>query len=105
MKDAGLVENDRRYPNKAVADIKDEIEATAVRWYKIGAKRGALVVLEAILNGEFVIESDKDGNLEISTRLNEIFWRKPLNVTVGNEKRKVSKRKYKLTLKDLEFDI
>jgi hypothetical protein len=106
LKNAGLVEVDTLYPADAVGNLHDEILSVAQRWYKVGARRGALRVLKAFLDGKFEVTKDKHGQIEIVARANRpLSWSRPLNVTVGNGKRTVQKTTYKLTLKDLEFDL
>lgn len=103
MKDAGLVDDDRLYPNEAIDDVQDEIEKTARRWYKIGARRGALALIDALLDGKFEVTVDKNGQRTLVAHVNSVEWEKSLIVSVGNSKRQIKKKKYQLTLNDLEF--
>lgn len=105
FKSAGLVEQDSLYPQQAVQDVQSEILSAAKRWYKIGARRGALQTLEAFLDGDFEVRINKDGKREIIAKKESVLWNKRLNVTVGGSKQQVQKRKYELTLQDLEFDV
>ena len=105
FKEAGLAEEDSLYPCDAIKDVQTIGLSIAERWYEIGAKRGARKVLEAFLDGHFEIATDKDGKREIVANVNSVSWTKTLSVGVGNEKHQVLKRTYKLTLKDLEFDV
>ena len=104
LKDAGLIEEERLYPKEAVKDVQSEILSVAERWYAVGAKRGALEVLEAFLNGDFEVRVDKNGKREIIANIDSVTWDKRLNVTVGNKKEQVPKQTYELTLEELEFD-
>lgn len=103
IKEAGLIEEDTLYPAKAVDNLQEEILSVAQNWYKIGAKRGALEILEAFLDGKFKLQPDADGKLEI-VATKTIQWERRLNVTVGNTKLGIPKQRYKLTFKQLEFD-
>ena len=105
LKKVGLVEQDTLYPKDAVQNVQTEVLAVAERWYKVGAKRGALVIVEAFLDGRLEVQIGKNGNREIVARENSITRRKKLNVTVGNNKQKVPEQMYELTLRELEFDV
>ena len=105
FKDDGLLDDDTLYPDDAVDEIKDDMLRLARKWYRIGAKRGALETLEAFLNGDFEITKSKRGKIEIIANKDELSWKRGLNVTVGNEKKHIESRKYKLKIeKDLGFD-
>ena len=78
--------------------------AVAERWYQVGARRGALEILKAILGGDFEVQTSKSGKRAIAASVQAVTWIKCLKVSVGNEKKRVAKRTYKLTLEDLEFD-
>lgn len=105
LKTAGLVEQDSLYPQQAVQDVQSEILSVAERWYRVGARRGALELLEAFLDGDFEVQINKSGKREIIANKNSVVWSKRLTVTVGNAKQQVPERTYELTLKDLEFDV
>jgi hypothetical protein len=105
FKEAGLVEDECFYPSEAVENVQDEMLGIAQTWYEIGAKRGAVEILNAILDEKFKVRKDAKGNMEIVAEVNNISWSKRLKVTIGNERRYVKKQKYTLTLKDLEFDV
>jgi hypothetical protein len=104
LKDAGLVEEESHYPKEAVKDVQSEILLVAERWYAVGAKRGALEILGAFLNGDFEVRVDKNGKRKIIANIDSVTWDKRLNVTVGNKKEQVPKQTYELTLEELEFD-
>jgi hypothetical protein len=104
FKSAGLVEEESLYPQQGVDDVQHQVLSAAQTWYQVGAKRGAIEVLEAFLNGEFEVRTNKKGQREIIATAKAVTWKRGLNVTVGNEKHHVARRSYKLTLKDLEFD-
>src|SRR5258705_7971312 len=89
LKQAGLVEQDSLFPEQAVRDVQDEVRAAAQRWYRIGAKRGALEVLEALLGGHLAVHTDKQGKREIITSKSSLKWTKALNVRVGKSKQRV----------------
>ena len=72
LKDAGLVEEDSLYAREAVADVQDEILVRATAWYKIGAKRGALEILEALLDGKLTVRKKADGTREIVAKTDAI---------------------------------
>lgn len=105
FKDDGLLDDDTMYPDDAVDEIKDDMLRLARKWYKIGAKRGALETLEAFLDGKFEVNKKKNGEIEIIANMDELSWKRGLNVTVGSEKKHINSRKYKLKIKkDLKFD-
>ena len=104
FKREGLIDDDTLYPDKAVGEIKDEFLIKASKWYKIGAKRGASVILESIINGDLDVKKNKKGEIEIIANVHEVAWNRSLNVMVGNEKKKIKKKKYKLKIEDLDFE-
>jgi hypothetical protein len=103
FKEAGLVEDDHMFPHQAGEDVQGEVLDAAARWYKIGAKRGAREVLEALLDGRLEI-SQKNGEPQVLAHASMLEWSSALNVSVGAEKLRVSKQAYALTLRDMEFD-
>jgi len=105
FKGAGLVEEESLYPTEAVTNVQNEILSVAQTWYEIGAKRGALEIIDALLEGKFEVNSDKSGERKIIANVNSISWKRRLKVTVGNEKHAIDKQKYILTIKDLDFDV
>lgn len=105
FKDDGLLDDDTFYPDDAVNEIKDDMLRLARKWYRIGARRGALETIEAFLNGDLEIKRKKRGGIEIIANKAELSWSRGLNVTVGAEKKRIKKRKYKLEIKkDLGFE-
>ena len=105
FKKAGLIEQEICYPDDAVDSLRAQEASIARRWYRAGARRGALEILEAFLDRKFELRTDKDNKIEIVARTKSVTWERSLDVTVGNKKLKVSKRRYKLNLKELEFDV
>lgn len=105
LKNAGLVEEESLNPQQAVKDVQEEVLSVAGRWYEIGAKRGALEILEAFLDGHLEVRVNKNGKREIIAKVESVTWKKRLNVTVGNKKQPVAQRTYELTLEDLGFDV
>lgn len=103
LKDVGLVEDETMYPDDAVKDIQEGALSVAERWYKIGAKRGALEILNAFIDGRFAAVK-KNGELELTSVIDAIEWKSALNVRVGKEKKRVDKKLYSLTIEDLGFD-
>ena len=104
LKNAGLVEEDRLYPSEAVADVQDEVVSRAVTWYRIGARRGALQILEAFLDGKFTVRKKSDGSREIVAKVDAVQWHKKLKVRVGSSSRAVKKKTYCLTTEELDFE-
>lgn len=105
FKDDGLIDDDTMYPDDAVDEIKDEILLIARKWYKIGAKRGSLETLDAFLEGKFEIGKTKRGKVEIIANIDELSWKRGLNVTVGGEKKHIDSCTHKIRIKkDLQFD-
>lgn len=103
FKEAGLVEEDSMFADHAAEDVQDEMLKVAKRWYKIGAKRGAREVLEALLDGSLEIV-DNDGKREVLAHVSKLEWAIALKVSVGADKQTVQKKSYVLTLRDMEFD-
>ncbi|HEY2823116.1 MAG TPA: hypothetical protein VGJ06_18880 [Candidatus Acidoferrum sp.] len=89
LKKAGLVEKDSLYAQEAISNIQDKVLARAVSWYKIGARRGALVILEP---------------REIIAKVDSVRWRKKLRVKVGSSSRTVKKSTYRLSSQELDFE-
>ena len=103
LKKAGLVDEDSNYPDEAVYDIQNGAKITATKWYKVGAKRGGIEVLNAILRGELEVVKNKEGGVEIISHTNSIQWTKSLKIRLGHETIKTDSKQYKLTVKELEF--
>src|SRR5689334_3254953 len=92
MKNAGLVEHDSMYADEAVSDIQNCTEQCIVTWYQVGAKRGALEILDAFLDGTLkVTRNKKTGKKEIISSVDDFTWVKRLKITVGKKKRTVAK--------------
>ncbi len=104
FKDEGLIDDDTFYPKEAVDEISDKILLVARRWYIVGAKRGALEVLEAIINGDITVRETGSNNHQLTAHVENINWTKALNVSVGAEKKKIGKKSYNLSVKDLGFE-
>jgi len=104
LKDSGLIDDEIFYPEEAVEEIQDEIILKAIKWYKIGAKRGILEFIKAILNKDIEIKMDENGNIEISTNLDKIVWTRQLKINIGNKKIKTKTKVYIDFIKDLEFN-
>ena len=49
MKDSGLIDDEIYYPDEAVEELQDELVLKVKKWYKIGARRGILEFIKAIL--------------------------------------------------------
>jgi hypothetical protein len=105
FKGVGLVENDSMYAAQAIGDVTAEALAIAKNWYRIGAKRGALEIIETFLDGKFEIHIDKKGRREVIAHTKKVLWEKRLKITVGNRQRIVPKEKYSLTPDDLGFGV
>lgn len=104
LKDAGFVDEDTQYPEDAVVDVQGEVLSAARAWYKTGAKRGALEVLEAFLDGTFEVVIRPDGSKRILANKDSISWSRTLRVQVGNDTQRIKGREYKLTIKALGFE-
>jgi hypothetical protein len=106
FKDDGLLDDDTFYPDDAVNEIKDDMLQLARKWYRIGARRGALETLGAFLIGDIEIRKNKKGGIEIIANKTDLSWRRGLNVTIGAEKKHIKRHKYKLGMKsDLGLNI
>lgn len=103
LKNAGLIEQDTLYPHVAVQDVQAELLGVAERWYKIGARRGALEILEAFLDGHLEVKVSKTGKREIVTNKEAVAWSKKLKVTAGATKKQIAQKTYELTVKELGF--
>ncbi len=104
LKQKGLVEDDTMYPNEAVEEVQDEMLRLAQRWYRIGARRGATQVLDALLQGHFYVREDNDGNLEVIAKRKQVSWERGLRVRVGHKKNRISKRRYTIRIEELGFE-
>src|SRR5713226_6315434 len=96
LKKAGLIETDSFYAHEAVADVQDEVLSRAVTWYKIGARRGALEILDGFLDGRFTVSKRPGGRREIVANVEKVQWHKKLKVRVGSKLRTVEKATYRL---------
>lgn len=104
LKEDGLIDDETMYPDRAVKEVKDEILKTAQKWYRIGARRGGNEVLEAFFTGKFSLMKIKAGVLEITANTKHIMWERSLKVRVGNNIKKIPKKKYRLGIKELGFE-
>lgn len=104
FKNVGLVEEDSLYPDEGVADVQGKMVSHAVTWYKIGARRGALRVLGAFLDGKMSVRKKADGSREIIASVDDVHWRKKLKVKVGSSSRAVKKTTYRLSTSVLGFE-
>ncbi|NDU91420.1 MAG: hypothetical protein G3I10_02185 [Ferrovum sp.] len=104
LKKAGLVEEESLYANEAVEDVQNRVLAKVLTWYKIGARRGALVVLDAILDGKLTVRERRDGSREVIAKVKDLRWRKKLRVKVGKDSHTLKERTYSLTTEELEFE-
>lgn len=104
LKKEGLVEQDVLFPSEAVEDMREQIVDAALRWYKIGARRGARVLIKAILDGGVTVQK-KGRRYILETDLDAIPWtKKRIKVRAGF--RKISKELdgFELrTIEDLDF--
>jgi hypothetical protein len=99
LKDRGQVERDTFYADEAADDIDRKLTKTALRWYKVGAVRGALVTLEEIRNGTIVLKSGSAKQL--TTKLSKLPWpKKKLNVKIGKRIVPVSLKQFKIKIVD-----
>ena len=106
LKDAGLIEEETFYPDEAISDLHDEILSVARTWYKVGAKRGATEIIKELLNGNLEVKINSDGSRQILANTENISWERGLNVSVGSSKKKVKRKKYKLSYtNDLGFSL
>ena len=104
FKKEGLVEEDAVYPDEGVEDVQEQIAAAAVRWYKIGARRGAKVLVKAILDRKVRIQTGGRRPV-LETSLDAIQWpKKRIRVRVGHQtiRRKLDGFELRL-IEDLEF--
>jgi hypothetical protein len=104
FKQDGLVDDDTMYPDEAVEEVKDEMLKVAQKWYRIGAKRGALETLEAFLDGKFEVQKAQGGGVEIIANADHITWERSLTVHIGNDRKRISKKKYRISIKELGFE-
>ncbi|MFZ0959884.1 MAG: hypothetical protein WAO35_03190 [Terriglobia bacterium] len=104
FKKEGLVESDSLYAQEGVEDVQDQISNTALRWYKKGARRGALVLMGAILRGDVTVRQSKSGAV-LETMLDTLPWpKKRIRVLAGRKKITKDLAGFGLeVVKDLEF--
>ncbi len=103
FKDAGLVDDGHNFPEDAVKDVTVGTLRTAVSFYRIGARRGATEAFDAILRGEFDVEERDDGRV-VKANVDSLSWTRGLWVMVGNRRRRVKRRSYRLRIRELGFD-
>ena len=104
LKNAGLIEEETLHATDAVSDLQDEILSVAKNWYEAGSRRGAIEIIEEILNGNLEVRVNADGSKEVVANTEKVSWERCLTVTVGNIKKTVKTKKYKLNYKkDLGF--
>jgi repressor of nif and glnA expression len=103
FKEEGLIEDDTFYPDRAVEEVGEGMLKVAQRWYRIGARRGAIRLLKGLLAGNFSVRKGKGGSLSVIALRDNISWEKVLKVRVGNRTRNLPKMKYKLRVEDLGF--
>ena len=106
LKDEGLVDEDSLYADEAVEDIRQEAVAIARRWYGIGARRGVNELLDAIERGDVVVEYDGEnaGTALFSIPKAGLVWWRSLSVTVGAEKIRVKRKKYRVSRRDMGME-
>lgn len=86
FKKEGLVESDSFYSHEAVEDVQDQIGDTALRWYKKGARRGALALIKSILRGDVAVRQ-QGGGAVLETIFDTIPWpKKRIKVRAGRKK-------------------
>ncbi len=104
FKKEGLVESDSLYAQEGVEDVQDQISNTALRWYKKGARRGALVLMRAILRGDVAVRPSGSGTV-LETMLDTIAWpKKRIRVRAGRKMITKDLAGFGLeVIKDLEF--
>jgi len=101
LKNRGHVEQDTLYPDDAADDIDHRITKAAMRWYKIGVVRGAMVALEEVRKGTIQANAN-----QLRTQLSTMRWpKKRLNVRIGKRKVAVNLKGFKLrVIDDLGFE-
>ncbi len=103
LKGHDLVEEDTYYPDDAVDDIQSLIAEVGRRWYLIGARRGAKIILAEALAGRLAIEASAAG-VDIEATRGRIPWpQSEIRVRCGREKRAVSMKSSFLELVELGF--
>ncbi len=104
LKDEGFVDDSTMYPDDAVDDVKDEMSSVARRAYRVGAKRGALEVINAILDGDLEVKKKPDGSIEVKAKTNALSWSRAIMVKAGTGKITVPQQSYELNfINDLDF--
>ncbi|MBZ5554565.1 MAG: hypothetical protein LAO21_17750 [Acidobacteriia bacterium] len=104
FKKEGLLEHDTLYPDDAVEKTQEQLTRTALRWYKIGARRGARVVLAHFLKSKITVTVD-GRHATLETELDALPWpKKTIRIRVGKRHLVRAVGKFELeVIKDLGF--
>ncbi len=104
FKEEGLLDEDTYYPEDAADELKDEMERLALKWYFIGARRGADEAIDSFLDGDLEVERDDDGDLRVVAHIDRLEWKKRLTVTTGNTKRRIRRTRFRISIDRLGFE-
>lgn len=104
FKDAGLIEEESLYATDAVANVQDELVRKALTWYQIGARRGAVEALNALLDGRLTVKRKAGKVYEIVAEVDSIVWKKRLKIASGNHMLSVPRRSFRIAIDDLGFE-
>jgi hypothetical protein len=63
-----------------------------------------LETLEAFLDGKFEVQKAQGGGVEIIANADHITWERSLTVHIGNDRKRISKKKYRISIKELGFE-
>jgi hypothetical protein len=98
LKRRGLIDSDILYPDDAARDIEDRLITKARQWYRLGALRGAVVALDAILQGRIGVEQRPKGRTLVGNTSKLLWPKRTIRVSIG-------KRKVKVQLPDFDVDM
>lgn len=80
-------------------EVDEFVEKTIVKWYKVGARRGALEVLRALIDQDVIDDDEYENFID---DFEKIKWKCSLNYTKFDEdKAKVKSKKYSINFQRL----
>lgn len=89
LKEFGLISQSTHFKSIAEKELRESIKEAALRWYKVGGRRGIRLTLQHVLDGKICVGS-KAGKPYFS-KLDKIDWCvKRLRVSIGDSEEIVS---------------
>lgn len=90
-------------PQHATEEVDEVIVAKAVEWYRLGAMRGAMEALQAMLDGTVTVRRARSGKLQLVAGKPAIVWKQSLTVNTPSERIRTEPYTHKLTFEALGF--